>query len=96
MNGLMTIFMRIGTLAFGMAAVFLLFYTAALLLPFVLLLFAILFAVGWYRQYKIRKQFENLHDFVQNATAEPTMKDGRGAKIIDAEFEIVDANDLKN
>lgn len=94
MNGLMAIFMRIGTLAFGMAAVFLLFYTAALLLPFVLLMFAVLFAIGWYRQYKIRKQFENLRNFVENAD-EPVMEEGRASKIIDAEFEIVDANELK-
>lgn len=94
MNGLMAIFMRIGTLAFGMAAVFLLFYTAALLLPFVLLMFAVLFAIGWYRQYKIRKQFENLRSFVENAD-EPVMEEGRASKIIDAEFEIVDANELK-
>lgn len=93
MNGLMAIFMRIGTLAFGMAAVFLLFYTAALLLPFVLLMFAVLFAIGWYRQYKIRKQFENLRSFVD--ADEPIMEEGRASKIIDAEFEIVDANDLK-
>lgn len=94
MSGLMAIFMRIGTLAFGMAAVFLLFYTAALLLPFVLLMFTVLFAIGWYRQYKIRKQFENLRNFVENAD-EPVMEEGRASKIIDAEFEIVDANELK-
>ena len=94
MNGFIALLMRIGTLAFGMAAVFLLFYTAALLLPFVLLMFAVLFAIGWYRQYKIRKQFENLRNFVETAD-EPIMEEGRASKIIDAEFEIVDANDLK-
>lgn len=94
MNGLMTIFMRIGTLAFGVAAVILLFYTAALLLPFVLMMFAVLFAIGWYRQYKIRKQFENLRSFVENVD-DTIMEEGRASKIIDAEFEIVDANELK-
>lgn len=90
----MTIFMRIGTLAFGVAAVILLFYTAALLLPFVLMMFAVLFAIGWYRQYKIRKQFENLRSFVENVD-DTIMEEGRASKIIDAEFEIVDANELK-
>lgn len=94
MSGLMTIFMRIGTLAFGVAAVILLFYTAALLLPFVLMMFAVLFAIGWYRQYKIRKQFENLRSFVENVD-DTIMEEGRASKIIDAEFEIVDANELK-
>ncbi len=94
MNGLMTIFMRIGTLAFGVAAVILLFYTAALLLPFVLMMFAVLFAIGWYRQYKIRKQFENLRSFVENVD-DMIMEEGRASKIIDAEFEVVDANELK-
>lgn len=90
----MTIFMRIGTLAFGVAAVILLFYTAALLLPFVLMMFAVLFAIGWYRQYRIRKQFENLRSFVENVD-DTIMEEGRASKIIDAEFEIVDANELK-
>ena len=94
MNGLMALLMRIGTLAFGLGAVLLLFYTAALLLPFVLLMFAVLFAIGWYRQYKVRKQFENLRSFVENAE-DSTMEAGRASKIIDAEFEIVDANELK-
>lgn len=73
----------------------LLFYTAALLLPIILAVFAVSLVVGWYRQAKIRKAFENLKPFFGNG--ETTVKSGgRKSKIIDAEFEVVDEKDRKN
>ena len=57
--------------------------------------FAVSLVVGWYRQAKIRKAFENLKPFFGNG--ETTVKSGgRKSKIIDAEFEVVDEKDRKN
>ena len=56
---------------------------------------AVSLVVGWYRQAKIRKAFENLKPFFGNG--ETTVKSGgRKSKIIDAEFEVVDEKDRKN
>ena len=80
---------------FSAAGLLLLFYTAALLLPIILAVFAVSLVVGWYRQAKIRKAFENLKPFFGNG--ETTVKSGgRKSKIIDAEFEVVDEKDRKN
>ena len=79
----------------GLSALVVLFYTAALLLPIILAVFAVSLVVGWYRQAKIRKAFENLKPFFGNG--ETTVKSGgRKSKIIDAEFEVVDEKDRKN
>ena len=84
-----------GVVLFSAAGLLLLFYTAALLLPIILAVFAVSLVVGWYRQAKIRKAFENLKPFFGNG--ETTVKSGgRKSKIIDAEFEVVDEKDRKN
>lgn len=95
MRGLSALVMWFGVVLFSAAGLLLLFYTAALLLPIILAVFAVSLVVGWYRQAKIRKAFENLKPFFGNG--ETTVKSGgRKSKIIDAEFEVVDEKDRKN
>lgn len=95
MRGLSALVVWFGVVLFSAAGLLLLFYTAALLLPIILAVFAVSLVVGWYRQAKIRKAFENLKPFFDNG--ETTVKSGgRKSKIIDAEFEVVDEKDRKN
>ena len=95
MRGLSALVVWFGVVLFSAAGLLLLFYTAALLLPIILAGFAVSLVVGWYRQAKIRKAFENLKPFFGNG--ETTVKSGgRKSKIIDAEFEVVDEKDRKN
>ncbi|CDB53756.1 MAG: hypothetical protein ACLUH4_05140 [Alphaproteobacteria bacterium] len=95
MRGLSALVVWFGVVLFSAAGLLLLFYTAALLLPIILAVFAVSLVVGWYRQAKIRKAFENLKPFFGNG--ETTVKSGgRKSKIIDAEFEVVDEKDRKN
>ena len=95
MRGLGALVVWFGVVLFSAAGLLLLFYTAALLLPIILAVFAVSLVVGWYRQAKIRKAFENLKPFFGNG--ETTVKSGgRKSKIIDAEFEVVDEKDRKN
>lgn len=95
MRGLSALGVWFGVVLFSAAGLLLLFYTAALLLPIILAVFAVSLVVGWYRQAKIRKAFENLKPFFGNG--ETTVKSGgRKSKIIDAEFEVVDEKDRKN
>ena len=95
MRGLSALVVWFGVVLFSAAGLLLLFYTAALLLPIILAVFAVSLGVGWYRQAKIRKAFENLKPFFGNG--ETTVKSGgRKSKIIDAEFEVVDEKDRKN
>lgn len=95
MRGLSALVVWFGVVLFSAAGLLLLFYTAALLLPIILAVFAVSLVVGWYRQAKIRKAFENLKPFFGNG--ETTVKSGgRKSKIIDAEFEVVDDKDRKN
>ena len=94
MRGLSALVVWFGVVLFSAAGLLLLFYTAALLLPIILAVFAVSLVVGWYRQAKIRKAFENLKPFFGNG--ETTVKSGgRKSKIIDAEFEVVDEKDRK-
>ena len=84
-----------GLVLFSAAGLLLLFYTAALLLPIILAVFAVSLVVGWYRQARIKKAFENLKPFF--GSGETTVRSGgRKSKIIDAEFEVVDDKDRKN
>ena len=95
MRGLSALVVWFGVVLFSAAGLLLLFYTAALLLPIILAVFAVSLVVGWNRQAKIRKAFENLKPFFGNG--ETTVKSGgRKSKIIDAEFEVVDEKDRKN
>lgn len=95
MRGLCALVVWFGVVLFSAAGLLLLFYTAALLLPIILAVFVVSLVVGWYRQAKIRKAFENLKPFFGNG--ETTVKSGgRKSKIIDAEFEVVDEKDRKN
>jgi|GEM_PF-455701 preprotein translocase subunit YajC len=95
MRGLSALVVWFGVVLFSAAGLLLLFYTAALLLPIILAVFVVSLVVGWYRQAKIRKAFENLKPFFGNG--ETTVKSGgRKSKIIDAEFEVVDEKDRKN
>lgn len=95
MRGLSALVVWFGVVLFSAAGLLLLFYTAALLLPIILAVFAVSLVVGWYRQAKIRKAFENLKPFFGNG--ETTVRSGgRKSKIIDAEFEVVDEKDRKN
>ncbi len=95
MRGLSALVVWFGVVLFSAAGLLLLFYTAALLLPIILAVFAVSLVVGWYRQARIRKAFENLKPFFGNG--ETTVKSGgRKSKIIDAEFEVVDEKDRKN
>ena len=95
MRGLSALVVWFGVVLFSAAGLLLLFYTAALLLPIILAVFAVSLVVGWYRQAKIRKAFENLKPFFGNG--ETTVKSGgRKSKLIDAEFEVVDEKDRKN
>ena len=95
MRGLSALVVWFGVVLFSAAGLLLLVYTAALLLPIILAVFAVSLVVGWYRQAKIRKAFENLKPFFGNG--ETTVKSGgRKSKIIDAEFEVVDEKDRKN
>ncbi len=95
MRGLSALVVWFGVVLFSAAGLLLLFYTAALLLPIILAVFAVSLVVGWCRQAKIRKAFENLKPFFGNG--ETTVKSGgRKSKIIDAEFEVVDEKDRKN
>lgn len=95
MRGLSALVVWFGVVLFSAAGLLLLFYTAALLLPIILAVFAVSLVVGWYRQAKIRKAFEKLKPFFGNG--ETTVKSGgRKSKIIDAEFEVVDEKDRKN
>lgn len=95
MRGLSALVVWFGVVLFSAVGLLLLFYTAALLLPIILAVFAVSLVVGWYRQAKIRKAFENLKPFFGNG--ETTVKSGgRKSKIIDAEFEVVDEKDRKN
>ena len=95
MRGLSALVVWFGVVLFSAAGLLLLFYTAALLLPIIMAVFAVSLVVGWYRQAKIRKAFENLKPFFGNG--ETTVKSGgRKSKIIDAEFEVVDEKDRKN
>ena len=95
MRGLSALVVWFGVVLFSAAGLLLLFYTAALLLPIILAVFAVSLVVGWYRQAKIRKAVENLKPFFGNG--ETTVKSGgRKSKIIDAEFEVVDEKDRKN
>ena len=95
MRGLSALVVWFGVVLFSAAGLLLLFYTAAMLLPIILAVFAVSLVVGWYRQAKIRKAFENLKPFFGNG--ETTVKSGgRKSKIIDAEFEVVDEKDRKN
>ena len=94
MRGLSALVVWFGVVLFSAAGLLLLFYTAALLLPIILAVFVVSLVVGWYRQAKIRKAFENLKPFFGNG--ETTVKSGgRKSKIIDAEFEVVDEKDRK-
>ena len=95
MRGLSALVVWFGVVLFSAAGLLLLLYTAALLLPIILAVFVVSLVVGWYRQAKIRKAFENLKPFFGNG--ETTVKSGgRKSKIIDAEFEVVDEKDRKN
>ena len=95
MRGLSALVVWFGVVLFSAAGLLLLFYSAALLLPIILAVFVVSLVVGWYRQAKIRKAFENLKPFFGNG--ETTVKSGgRKSKIIDAEFEVVDEKDRKN
>lgn len=95
MRGLSALVVWFGVVLFSAAGLLLLFYTAALLLPIILAVFAVSLVVGWYRQARIKKAFENLKPFFGNG--ETTVKSGgRKSKIIDAEFEVVDEKDRKN
>ena len=95
MRGLSALVVWFGVVLFSAAGLLLLFYTAALLLPIILAVFVVSLVVGWYRQAKIRKAFENLKPFFGNG--ETTVKSGgRKSKIIDAEFEVVHEKDRKN
>ena len=95
MRGLSALVVWFGVVLFSAAGLLLLFYTAALLLPIILAVFVVSLVVGWYRQAKIRKAFENLKPFFGNG--ETTVKSGgRKSKIIDAEFEVVDKKKKKN
>lgn len=95
MRGLSALVVWFGVVLFSAAGLLLLFYTVALLLPIILAVFVVSLVVGWYRQAKIRKAFENLKPFFGNG--ETTVKSGgRKSKIIDAEFEVVDEKDRKN
>ena len=95
MRGLSALVVWFGVVLFSAVGLLLLFYTAALLLPIILAVFAVSLVVGWYRQARIRKAFENLKPFFGNG--ETTVKSGgRKSKIIDAEFEVVDEKDRKN
>ena len=95
MRGLSALVVWFGVVLFSAAGLLLLFYTAALLLPIILAVFAVSLVVGWYRQARIKKSFENLKPFF--GSGETTVRSGgRKSKIIDAEFEVVDDKDRKN
>lgn len=95
MRGLSALVVWFGVVLFSAAGLLLLFYTAALLLPIILAVFAVSLVVGWYRQARIKKAFENLKLFF--GSGETTVRSGgRKSKIIDAEFEVVDEKDRKN
>ncbi|MBS6989453.1 MAG: hypothetical protein KH126_03200 [Azospirillum sp.] len=95
MRGLSALVVWFGVVLFSAAGLLLLFYTAALLLPIILAVFAVSLVVGWYRQARIKKAFENLKPFF--GSGETTIRSGgRKSKIIDAEFEVVDEKDRKN
>ena len=53
MRGLSALVVWFGVVLFSAAGLLLLFYTAALLLPIILAVFAVSLVVGWYRQAKI-------------------------------------------
>ena len=59
MRGLSALVVWFGVVLFSAAGLLLLFYTAALLLPIILAVFAVSLVVGWYRQARIKKAFEN-------------------------------------
>lgn len=63
MRGLSALVVWFGVVLFSAAGLLLLFYTAALLLPIILAVFAVSLVVGWYRQARIKKAFENLKPF---------------------------------
>ena len=93
MRGLSALVVWFGVVLFSAAGLLLLFYTAAL--PIILAVFAVSLVVGWYRQARIKKAFENLKPFF--GSGETTVRSGgRKSKIIDAEFEVVDDKDRKN
>ena len=95
MRGLSALIVWLGVALFSAAGLLLLFYTAALLLPVLLVLFAVSMAAGWYRRVKIKRAFENLKPFFGHG--DPTAGNSRrNSKIIDAEFEIIEENDRKS
>lgn len=95
MRGLSALVVWFGVVLFSAAGLLLLFYTAALLLPIILAVFAVSLVASWYRQARIRKAFENLKPFFGNGKT-TVNSDGRKSKIIDAEFEIVDEKGRKD
>lgn len=56
MRGLSALVVWFGVVLFSAAGLLLLFYTAALLLPIILAVFAVSLVVGWYRQARIKRR----------------------------------------
>ena len=95
MRGLSALAVWFGVVLFSAAGLLLLFYAAALLLPIILMVFVVALVVGWYRQARIRKTFENLKPFFDEGNTD--VKTGRRkSKIIDAEFEVIDEKKRDN
>ena len=95
MRGLSALVVWFGVVLFSAAGLLLLFYTAALLLPIILAVFAVSLVVGWYRQARIKKASETLKPFY--GSGEKTVRSVRPKlKIIDAEFEVVNDKDRYN
>lgn len=76
MRGLSALVVWFGVVLFSAAGLLLLFYTAALLLPIILAVFVVSLVVGWYRQAKIRKAFENLKPFSATEKRRSSPADG--------------------
>lgn len=97
MRGINALVVWMGVIAFAGAGLLLLFYAATILLPLILIFFAVSIVIGWFKK--------NRHFAQQSENAKFYYRDGKTASqseickkqpnIIDAEYEIVDDKDSK-
>lgn len=98
MRGLNALLVWAMVVVFATAGFILLFYTAALLLPIILGIFAFSLIAGWFKRAQMPKRADTVKDFYRNAEVvqKESVKSKKRPTVIDAEYEIVDEKDRKN
>lgn len=98
MRGLNALLVWAMVVVFATAGFVLLFYTAALLLPIILGIFAFSLIAGWFKRAQMAKTIDKVEDFYRNdeVVQNENVKNRKRPTVIDAEYEIVDEKDRKN